>query len=46
MVEKPIDADYSVLTEEIETDPKACKFKVGDRVLCWQLILGSIMEKK
>ena len=29
---KPIDADYSVLTEEIETNPKARKFKVGDRV--------------
>ena len=27
---KPIDADYSALTEETETDPKAPKFKVGD----------------
>ena len=30
--EKPIDADYSVLTEEIETITKAPKFKVSDRV--------------
>ena len=29
---KPIDADYSALTEEIETNPKAPKFKAGDRV--------------
>ena len=28
---KPIDADYSTLTEEIEKYPKAPKFKVGDR---------------
>ena len=28
---KPIDADYSVLTEEIETYSKARKFKVSDR---------------
>ena len=28
---KPIDADYSALTEETETNPKAPKFKVGDR---------------
>ena len=32
VVKKPIDADYSVLTEEIETNPKARKFKVGERV--------------
>ena len=32
VVKKPIDADYSILTEEIETNPKARKFKVGDRV--------------
>ena len=25
---KPIDTDYSALTEEIETNPKALKFKV------------------
>ena len=25
---KPIDIDYSALTEEIETNPKALKFKV------------------
>ena len=29
---KTIDADYSALTEEIETNLKAPKFKVGDRV--------------
>ena len=29
---KPIGADYSALTEEIETNPKDPKFKVGDTV--------------
>ena len=29
---KLIDADYSALTEKIETNLKAPKFKVGDRV--------------
>ena len=29
---KPIDADYSALAEEIEKNPKAPKFKAGDRV--------------
>ena len=29
---KPIDTDYSGLTEEIESNYKAPKFKVGDRV--------------
>ena len=29
---KPIDADYSALYEEIETNPKGSKFKAGDRV--------------
>ena len=29
---KPINADYSALTEKIETNPKASKFKVNDRV--------------
>ena len=29
---KPIDADYSTLTEDIDTNPKSPKFKVGDRV--------------
>ena len=29
---KPINADYSELNEEIETNPKASNFKVGDRV--------------
>ena len=29
---KPVNADYSALTEEIGTNPKAPKFKVNDRV--------------
>ena len=29
---KPINADYSTLTEKIETNPKVPKFKVNDRV--------------
>ena len=29
---KPINADYSVLTEKIKTNLKAPKFKVNDRV--------------
>ena len=29
---KPINAEYSALTEKIETHPKAPKFKVNDRV--------------
>ena len=29
---KPINADYSALTEKIETSPKVPKFKVNDRV--------------
>ena len=29
---KPIDADYSVLTEEMELNLKATRFKVGSRV--------------
>ena len=32
MVKKYINSDYSVLNEEIETNPKSHKFKVGDRV--------------
>ena len=32
IVKKVIDADYSTLTEEIESNPKAPKFKVGNRV--------------
>ena len=28
----PINTDYSTLTEKIETNPKAPKFKVNDRV--------------
>ena len=28
----PINADYSALTEKIETNPKLLKFKVGNRV--------------
>ena len=30
--EKPINADYSALTETIENNPKTPKFKVNDRV--------------
>ena len=30
--EKPINADYSALTETIENNPKIPKFKVNDRV--------------
>ena len=29
---KPVDADYSALNEGTNTNPKAPKFKVGDRV--------------
>ena len=29
---KPINADYFALTEKIETNPKASKFRVNDRV--------------
>ena len=29
---KPINTDYSVFIEKIETNPKAPKFKVNDRV--------------
>ena len=29
---KPVDADCSSLTKEIEMNPKSSKFKVGDRV--------------
>ena len=32
LIKKHIDADYSVLTKEIETNPKDPKFKVGNRV--------------
>ena len=32
LARKPIDADYSALNEEIETNPKASKFKAGYRV--------------
>ena len=30
--EKSVDSDYSALAEEIETNPKAPKFKVDDSV--------------
>ena len=29
---KPINVDYSALSEEIETNPKSAKFKINDRV--------------
>ena len=32
ITKKPINADYSALTEKIERNPKAAKFKVNDRV--------------
>ena len=32
MGKKPVDADYSALTEKTETNPKAPKLKNGDRV--------------
>ena len=32
LIEKPINADYSALTEKIEMNSKALKFKVNDRV--------------
>ena len=32
IIRKPINADYSTFTEKIETNPKALKFKVNDRV--------------
>ena len=32
MIKKPINADYSALTEKVETNPKAPKFKVNDTV--------------
>ena len=30
--EKPVNANYSALTEKIETNPKAPEFKVNDRI--------------
>ena len=32
ITKKPINADYSALSENIESNPKAPKFKVNDRV--------------
>ena len=32
LIKKPINADYSALTEQIETNHKPPKFKVNDRV--------------
>ena len=32
LIKKPINPDYSVLTKKIETNTKAPKFKVNDRV--------------
>ena len=32
LVKKTVNTDYSALTEQIETNPKLHKFKVGDRV--------------
>ena len=33
MVKKPVDANYSDFTEEIELSHKTPKFKLGDRVI-------------
>ena len=33
ITKKPIDANYSALTEIIKANPKALKFKVGDRIM-------------
>ena len=33
---KPINADYSALTEKLETNLKAPKFKVNDRVIIFK----------
>ena len=33
MLKKPIDADYSALSEENEMNLKAPNFKIGDRVI-------------
>ena len=35
----PIDADYSVSTEKTETNPKAPRFKVNDRVRITNIII-------
>ena len=32
LIKKPIDADYSAMTEEIESTHKAPEFKVGDSI--------------
>ena len=32
LVRKSIDADYAVLTEELQTNPKASKLRVGNKV--------------
>ena len=36
---KHINVDYSALTKKIETNPKAPKFKVNDRVREWESII-------
>ena len=33
LLKNPIDANYSTLTENIKTNPKANKLKVNDRVM-------------
>ena len=32
LVKKPINADYSALSEKLETNSKSTNFKIGDRV--------------
>ena len=43
---KPINADYSTLTEKIETNPKVPKFKVNDRVRITKYNDISIIDHK
>ena len=42
---KLIHADNSDLTEEIETNPKSPKFKVGDRFLRVRIFLAKVTPK-
>ena len=42
---KPINVDYSALTENIESNPKAPKFEVNDRVKSIKIFLGKITLK-
>ena len=48
MVKKPINAGYSALSEEIKTNLKAPKFKVGDevRITKYENVFSKIYAKK